>query len=115
MKVKNKIIVKPYLSPCGVLLLGSFRDKLCLCDWQVEKHHEHVDRRLKRILYAEFEEAFGIAIRRAISLSERRFPTVKWPGESECRRLSVLLPMPTAQMRCQSLYPVIVSLAATVL
>lgn len=36
MKVKNKIIVKPYLSPCGVLLLGSFRDKLCLCDWQVE-------------------------------------------------------------------------------
>lgn len=34
MKVKNKIIVKPYLSPCGVLLLGSFRDKLCLCDWR---------------------------------------------------------------------------------
>ncbi len=66
MKVKNKIIVKPYLSPCGVLLLGSFRDKLCLCDWQVEKHHEHVDRRLKRILYAEFEEGTSDVIEKAI-------------------------------------------------
>lgn len=66
MKVKNKIIVKPYLSPCGVLLLGSFKDKLCLCDWQVEKHHEHVDRRLKRILYAEFEEGTSDVIEKAI-------------------------------------------------
>ena len=56
MKEKNTIKIKSYESPCGVLLLGSFGGKLCLCDWQVEKHHEHVDRRLKRILYAEFEE-----------------------------------------------------------
>ena len=56
MKEKNIIKIKRYESPCGILMLGSFGDKLCLCDWQVEKHHEHVDRRLKRILYAEFEE-----------------------------------------------------------
>ncbi len=57
MKEKNVIKTKRYESPCGVLLLGSFGDKLCLCDWQVEKHRSHVDKRLKRILRAEFEEA----------------------------------------------------------
>ena len=146
-KEKNIIKVQRYESPCGLLLLGSFGDKLCLCDWQVEKHHEHVDRRLKRILYAEFEEGTSDVIEKAILQLDEYFigrrkmfdvpllfvgtdfqktvwnellnipfgTTVKWPGESECRRLSVLLPMPTAQMRCQSLYPVIVSLAATVL
>ena len=56
MKNKQKIIVKPYQSPCGVLLLGSIKDKLCLCDWCTEKHSDRVDRRLKRMLDAEFEE-----------------------------------------------------------
>ena len=51
----NSIKVQHYESPCGLLLLGSFGDKLCLCDWQVEKHRDHVDRRLKRMLCAEFE------------------------------------------------------------
>lgn len=36
MKEKNTIKIKRYKSPCGVLLLGSFGGKLCLCDWQVE-------------------------------------------------------------------------------
>ena len=37
MKEKNTIKIKRYKSPCGVLLLGSFGEKLCLCDWQVGK------------------------------------------------------------------------------
>ena len=53
---ENIIRTKRYESPCGTLLLGSFEDKLCLCDWQVEKHRDHVDGRLKRVLRAEFEE-----------------------------------------------------------
>lgn len=48
MKKKNIIKIKHYESPCGVLMLGSFGDKLCLCDWQVEKHRGHVEGRLKR-------------------------------------------------------------------
>lgn len=52
----NIIDTKSYESPCGVLILGSFDGKLCLCDWQVEKHRGHVGRRLKRLLNAEFEE-----------------------------------------------------------
>ena len=64
---KNIIKVKRYESPCGVLLLGSFGDKLCLCDWQVEKHRGHVDRRLKRVLRAEFEEGTSEVIEKAAS------------------------------------------------
>lgn len=46
-------------------MLGSFGDKLCLCDWQVEKHRDHVDRRLKRILRAEFAEGTSEVIEEA--------------------------------------------------
>lgn len=62
MKEKNIIKIKRYESPCGTLMLGSFGDKLCPCDWQVEKHREHVDKRLKRILRAEFEEGMSDVI-----------------------------------------------------
>lgn len=65
MKEKNIIRIKRYESPCGVLMLGSFGDKLCLCDWQVEKHRDHVDRRLKRMLNAEFKEETSEVIEKA--------------------------------------------------
>lgn len=56
MDEKKKIITKKYDSPCGTLVLGSFEDKLCLCDWMVEKHHDQIVRRVRRVLNAEFEE-----------------------------------------------------------
>ena len=62
MKDKNKIIVNSYQSPCGVLLLGSIGDKLCLCDWRTEKHSARVDNRLKRMWNAEFEEGTSAVI-----------------------------------------------------
>lgn len=62
--MKNTIITKRYESPCGELLLGSFGDRLCLCDWQVEKHRGFVDRRLKCILRADFEEGTSAVIER---------------------------------------------------
>lgn len=65
MKDKNKIIVNPYQSPCGVLLLGSIGDKLCLCDWRTEKHSARVDNRLKRMWNAEFEEGTSAVIESA--------------------------------------------------
>ncbi|MGM9739946.1 MAG: methylated-DNA--[protein]-cysteine S-methyltransferase [Candidatus Cryptobacteroides sp.] len=59
------IKVKKYESPCGILMLGSFGDKLCLCDWQVEKLSGNVNRRLKRSLDAEFEEGTSEVIEKA--------------------------------------------------
>lgn len=66
MKKKNAIKTRRYESPCGVLLLGSFGDNLCLCDWQIEKRRRHVDGRLKRILNAEFEEGTSEVIEQAV-------------------------------------------------
>ena len=65
MKTRNTITVQPYTSPCGRLLLGSFNDKLCLCDWQVEKHRERVNERLKRRLRADFKEGVSELTARA--------------------------------------------------
>lgn len=65
MKDKNIIMIRRYESPCGVLMLGSFGDKLCLCDWQVEKHCGHVDRRLQRMLCAGFEKGTSEVIEKA--------------------------------------------------
>lgn len=73
MKEKNIIRIKRYESPCGVLMLGSFGDKLCLCGWQVEKHRDHVDRRLKRILNAEFEEETSEVIEKAVEQLDEFF------------------------------------------
>ena len=47
-------------------MLGSFVDKLCLCDWQIEKHRNFVDNRLRRILEAEFVEGSSEVIDNAI-------------------------------------------------
>ena len=66
MKEKNKIITRKYQSPCGTLVLGSFGNQLCLCDWQTEKHREHVNNRLRRLLDAEFSDGTSAIIDRAI-------------------------------------------------
>lgn len=66
MKEEGTIKTRPYVSPCGVLLLGSFGDRLCLCDWQVEKRRGRVDGRLRRILHAGFEEGTSETIEEAM-------------------------------------------------
>ncbi len=73
MKEKNKIITRKYQSPCGTLVLGSFGNKLCLCDWQTEKHREHVNNRLRRLLDAEFSDGTSAIIDRAISQLDEYF------------------------------------------
>ncbi len=61
------IFVHRYSSPCGELLLGEFDNKLCLCDWVAEKHHDRVVRRLERELNATITERgwkrYGIPVR----------------------------------------------------
>ena len=56
-KPETTIRVQTYGSPCGELLLGSFGESLCLCDWRNERHRGFVDRRVQRLLRARFIEA----------------------------------------------------------
>ena len=57
MKTGKRIFIQTYNSPCGDLLLGSFGDRLCLCNWTKEKHPDAVDRRLQALLSASYTEA----------------------------------------------------------
>lgn len=61
----NRIQIQRYSSPFGDLTLGSFEDKLCLCDWTGEKHREKVERRLSKALQADFVERKSGIIRKA--------------------------------------------------
>ncbi len=47
--------------------LGSFGDKLCLCDWMLnEKRRVTVDKRIRQALHADYEEGTSEVIARAI-------------------------------------------------
>lgn len=52
----NTIRIQRYHSPCGDLMLGSLEDKLCLCDWALERRRDSIDRRLRKVLQAGYEE-----------------------------------------------------------
>lgn len=55
-KNTNVIRIQHYHSPYGDLVLGSFEDKLCLCDWGVERPRDIVNIRLQKILQAGYKE-----------------------------------------------------------
>ena len=65
MKQKNIIQIHRYKSPCGDLILGSFGNKLCLCDWAIEKHRSLIDNRLRRFFQADYEEMTSEIIEKA--------------------------------------------------
>lgn len=51
----DSIFIQSYIAPCGGLALGSFQDKLCLCNWLNEKHPGRVGKRLQAGLHARYE------------------------------------------------------------
>lgn len=65
MEKGNIISVWHYCVPCGELLLGSFGERLCMCNWTVEKHPGRVERRLRERLGAEFAERETEVVRAA--------------------------------------------------
>ena len=53
------IKITRYQSPVGEMLVGSYGDKLCICDWAVKKRRGTIDRRIQRHLNAKYEEYFA--------------------------------------------------------
>ena len=141
----NVIKIQRYHSPCGDLMLGSFEDKLCLCDWAAESHRDIVDRRLRKVLKAGYEKSTSDVILEAMSQLDEYFNgertvfevpllfvgtdgiscwrfhtvrlchTVSWQNNSICRKLSVLLLPLTGRTLFLFLLRAIVSSAATTL
>ncbi len=73
MANKNIIRTRRYHSPCGDLMLGAFEDRLCLCDWAVERHRDNVDRRLRHVFQAEFIAAPDAVLTRAAGQLDEYF------------------------------------------
>lgn len=65
IKSPNIIRIQRYHSPCGDLILGSFKDKLCLCDWVVKKDRATIDSKLQKAMKANYEEKTSEIIKEA--------------------------------------------------
>jgi len=54
--MSDKIKIEYFKTPFGELILGSFKDKLCLADWRYRKMRTAIDNRLQNALKAEYIE-----------------------------------------------------------
>jgi methylated-DNA-[protein]-cysteine S-methyltransferase len=50
----RKIVLQYFETDLGELVLGSFNEQLCLCDWRYRKMRDRIDRRLQEGLDAPF-------------------------------------------------------------
>ena len=55
----SDIIIHYHKTPCGELVIGSFGDRLCLCDWRYRKMRKTIDSRLQKGLGADFAEGMS--------------------------------------------------------
>lgn len=62
-----------YQSPCGELILGSFGDKLCLCDWTDGKRRILIDSRIQKGLNARYEQGSSDMIAHAATQLDEYF------------------------------------------
>ena len=67
------ISIHTYTSPIGDLLLGSFQDSLCMCDWKYRKSRLTVNKRIQEGLHAHFEESRTAVISTAIEQLQEYF------------------------------------------
>lgn len=52
--MSEKINVQEFKTPVGILLIGSYQNKLCLCDWLYRKMRLQIDNRIQQYLNAEY-------------------------------------------------------------
>lgn len=71
--MQGSIRIQYYQSPCGDLILGSYGDKLCLCDWQGEERRKLIDGRIRKGLKAKYVEGESQVIAKAIAQLDEYF------------------------------------------
>ena len=69
----KKIIISIYNSPAGVLIIGAFGDRICLCDWINGKRRDSISRHMERRLDAKYEEGTSPVIEQAIAQLDEYF------------------------------------------
>lgn len=71
--MQDTIRIQNYHSPCGELMLGSYGDKLCLCDWQNEERRKLIDGRIQKGLQTGYVIEESEVIRKAIAQLDEYF------------------------------------------
>lgn len=62
----NKITTSTFNTMHGELVLGSFNDKLCLCDWKYRTNRERIDQRVQSFFNAQYEEGKSEVVEKTI-------------------------------------------------
>lgn len=73
MAAYNKIVISHFTSDLGELILGSYNQMLCLCDWRFRKMRDEIDDRFKKGLSADFVEGDSEINQNTISQLEEYF------------------------------------------
>lgn len=47
--MSEKIEIAYYKTPVGELILGAYKERLCLCDWRYRSMRDRIDQRIKRL------------------------------------------------------------------
>lgn len=69
----ERIRIEEYRSPCGMLLLGAYGGRLCLCDWADGRRHASVMARLSRGLGCGWEYAESECVAEAMRQLDEYF------------------------------------------
>ncbi len=69
----NIVRIQYYDSPCGKMILGSFGECLCLCDWCVEGRREGIDRKIRKYLDADYKEEESPVLKLAVKQLDEYF------------------------------------------
>ena len=70
---QSRIIIKEYRSIVGELILGSYDNQLCLCDWKYRKMRQKIDNRIQSQLNCEYGFGESDVLMETISQLERYF------------------------------------------
>jgi methylated-DNA-[protein]-cysteine S-methyltransferase len=52
----NTIYIQYHKTPVGELIIGSFQDELCICDWRYRRMRTSIDKRIRQGLDAVYHE-----------------------------------------------------------
>lgn len=63
--MSNGIHIGYFETPFGELIMGSYKEELCLCDWRYRKMRKQIDERVREGLQSEYMEAPSSVIEQA--------------------------------------------------
>lgn len=69
----NSIDIQYYNTKYGELLLGAYKEKLCLCDWRYRTMRDSIDRRIQNNLSAKYILKESLVITETIKQLEEYF------------------------------------------